>query len=392
MKKFFKFYIFFILVYFLQGIKALPSQALYYLMREDWGLTVQKIAYIGAISTIAWVIKPVYGLISDLLPIRRKRTKYYLLFNYFAMVVLGVWIYFCGLNLTTLIATNILFGLFLASSDVFCDSVMCQKEKEYNMQGKIQSVQWFAIGVAGLITSLGGAFIAKYYNYRIAYILFTIFPAIMFVYLLKNYKEKDSTKKSVEVLANIKKAFKNKQLWVALAFLFCFYLSPSFGVPLMVKMREVLNIDKMFIGLLGTVGTIFGLIGYALYFFKVHKFELKGMLYLMVMVSAIMTLFYLYIPNQWVLLAYNIAFGTVGAIIHLIILSYCAKITPEGAEGFTFAGIMSVLNGGAMGSSALGGFLYSRVGYNNLVVISAVMTVLCLIFIPKLKLGLKNEV
>jgi len=391
MKKFFKFYLFFILVYFLQGIKALPSQALYYLMREDWGLTVQKIAYIGAISTIAWVIKPVYGLISDLLPIRRKRTKYYLLFNYFAMVVLGVWIYFCGLNLNTLIATNILFGLFLASSDVFCDSVMCQKEKEFNMQGKIQSVQWFAIGVAGLITSLGGAYIAKYYNYRIAYILFTVFPAIMFVYLLKTYKEKDSTKKSVEVLRNIKKAIKNKQLWVALVFLFCFYLSPSFGVPLMVKMREVLHIDKMFIGLLGTVGTIFGLIGYALYFFKVHKFALKPMLYLMVMVSAITTLFYLYIPNQWVLLGYNIVFGTIGAIIHLIILSYCAKITPEGAEGFTFAGIMSILNGGAMGSSALGGFLYPKVGYNNLVIISAVMTALCLIFIPRLKIGLKNE-
>lgn len=391
MRKFFKFYLFFILVYFLQGIKALPSQALYYLMREDWGLTVQKIAYIGAISTIAWVIKPVYGLISDLLPIRKKRTKYYLLFNYFAMVVLGVWIYFCGLNLTTLIATNILFGLFLASSDVFCDSVMCQKEKEFNMQGKIQSVQWFAIGVAGLITSLGGAYIAKYYNYKLAYLLFTFFPILMFIYLLKTYKEPDSTKQSIEVLGNIKKSLKNKQLWLALIFLFCFYLSPSFGVPLMVKMREILQIDKMFIGLLGTVGTIFGLIGYVLYFFKIHKIALKPLLYVMVGISAILTLFYLYIPNQWVLLGYNIVFGTIGAIIHLIILSYCAKITPEGAEGFTFAGIMSILNGGAMGSSALGGYLYPIVGYNNLVIISAVMTLICLAFIPYLKLGLKYE-
>lgn len=382
-----KFYTFFILVYFLQGIKGLPSQSLYYLMREQWGLSVTKIAYIGAIATIPWIIKPLYGLLSDLVPIKNKRTKYYLLFNYASMVILGLYIFFNGLTLITLILTNVAFGLFLASSDVFCDSIMCQKEKKYNMNGKIQSVQWFAIGVAGLITSLGGAYIAKYYNYRIAYLVFAIFPAIMFFYLIKYYKEKDSQKKKTEVLQNIKKAIKQKQLWIALGFLFCYYLSPSFGIPLMVKMREVLHIDKMFIGVLGTIGTVFGLIGYALYFFKVHKFDLKRMLYLMVIFSTISTLFYLYIPNQWVLLTYNIIFGTAGAILHLILLAYCAKITPEGAEGFTFAVITSILNAGAMGGSVLGGFLYPKIGYNNLVIISALMTLICILFIPYLKIG-----
>jgi len=386
-----KFYIFFILIYFLQGIRGLPKQSLYYLMREQWGLSVAKIAYIGVLTTIPWIIKPLYGLLSDLVPIRKKRTKYYLLFNYACMVILGIYVFFNGLTLMTLILTGIAFGVFLASSDVFCDSVMCQYEKRYNMKGKIQAVQWFSIGVAGFITSLGGAYIAKYYNYRLAYLLFSLFPAIMFVYLLKYYKEKDSKKKRVEVLKNIKKAFKNKQLWLALAFLFCYYLSPSFGIPLMVKMREVLHIDKMFIGVLGTVGTVFGLIGYALYFFKVHKFDLKRMLYFMVIFSTIATLFYLYIPNQWVLLTYNIIFGTVGAILHLILLAYCAKITPAGAEGFTFAGITSVLNAGMMGSSALGGFLYSKIGYSNLVILSALMTLICILFIPHLKIGQNEE-
>ncbi len=385
------FYLFFILVYFLQGIKGLPSQPLYYLMRETWKLPVSTIAYIGALTTIPWIIKPLYGLISDLFPIRRKRTKYYLLFNYCSMTILGIIIWIFGLNLVTLIITNLLFALFIASSDVFCDSVMCQYEKKYNMQGKLIVCQWSSIEIAALITSLGGAYIAKYFDYKLAYGLYSIFPFIMFIYLLKYFKEEDTLpKQRPEVLKNIKKALKHKQLWLSLAFLFYFYLSPSFGIPLMVKMREVLHIDKMFIGVLGMTGTIFGLLGYILYFFKFHKFNLKKMLYFTVIFSFISSLFYLYIPNQWILLIYNIIFGTIGAILHIVILTYCAKITPDGAEGFTYAGITSILNAGSMGSSALGGFLYPRVGYNNLVLISAFATLACIFFMPYLKIGGKN--
>jgi len=153
----------------------------------------------------------------------------------------------------------------------------------------------------------------------------------------------------------------------------------------MIKMRETLHIDKMFIGLLGTVGTTFGIIGYILYFFKIYKFNLKKLLYFAVLFSGLTTFCYLYIPNQWTLLVYNILFGTIGAIIHLTILSHCAKITPKGNEGFTFAGIMSILNLGSMFSGYLGAFLYDKIGYNNLVIISALFTIVCVFFIPKLR-------
>jgi len=157
----------------------------------------------------------------------------------------------------------------------------------------------------------------------------------------------------------------------------------------------VMGIDKMFIGFLGSVSTTFGLLGYALYFFKAHKFNLRRMLYFTVLFSASTTLCYLWIPSKWTLLTYNVMFGSIGAITHLIILAYSAKITPDGNEGFTFAIITSVLNLGAAGSGLLGGALYERfcmyfsqlMAYNILVVISAVFTFACLFFIPYLKIG-----
>jgi predicted MFS family arabinose efflux permease len=210
----------------------------------------------------------------------------------------------------------------------------------------------------------------------------------MIYFILKKHKEPNVKPKQLNIvqLKKCGKALFNKALAIPMLFLFCYFLSPSFGTPLMVQMREVLHMDKMMIGFLGSVGTVFGLLGYLLYFLKLHKWDLQKLLYFSVGFGAFSTLWYLYIPNQWWLLTYSIILGTVGAISHLIILAYVAKITPKGYEALVFAGLCSVLNLGSMGSSYIGGILYDVIGYNSLVIISALFTFICLFFIPYLKL------
>ena len=73
-------------------------------------------------------------------------------------------------------------------------------------------------------------------------------------------------------------------------------------------------------------------------------------------------------------------------ISQLVILDYAAQITPKEAEAFTFAGLCSVMNLGAMGSGVLGGWLYPRIGLNWLIIVSGLFTFLCLLFIPHLKI------
>lgn len=381
-------YLFFSMIYWCQGIWGLQSSPIYYLLREIWNLSVSQIALIGAITTIPWTIKPLWGIIVDSFPLFKKKTKYWLVLNYSIISLLSLSIWMFGLNLWTMIATGIIFGICFSFNDVAGDGFVCVLEKKFNLQGKLQAISWFSLSLAGLITSLGGAWIAKYYDYRLAFLLCAISPLVMVYFILKYHSEPMVKPKKLN-LTQLKlfwNALFNKTMAIPMAFLFFYFVSPSFGTPLMVQMREVLHMDKMMIGFLGSVGTVFGLIGYALYFFKYHKYEMKKLLYFTVGFGAFSTLWYLWIPNQWWLLAYSVILGTVGAISHLVILAYVAKITPKGYEALTFAGLCSVLNLGSMGSSYLGGLLYDFTGYNALVVISAIFTLICLFFIPKLQI------
>jgi len=242
--------------------------------------------------------------------------------------------------------------------------------------------------MASLIVAFGGAYIAEHYHYSVAYYLGMICPALMIFFVYKYCDEPDSERKPVnwDRLKEIKNVLFAKKMLVPIGFLFFYFLSPSFGMALQTHMKEVLLMDKITIGILRTVGTVFGMLGYLLYFFKFHKVNLTKLLYFTVGFGAFSTLWYLWIPSATWIFAYSIVLGTVGAISHLVILSYLAKITPEGHEAIVFAGLCSVLNLGSMGSGMLGGFLYDFIGYSWLVIISALFTLLCLFFIPHLKL------
>ncbi len=380
-------YLLFSLIYWNQGIWGLKAAPLYYLQRETWGLSASMIALIGCIITIPWTIKPLWGIIVDSCPLKGKKSKYWLILNYSVIFIISILVAIFGLNIYTLVLTGFLTGIAFAFSDVAGDGLVCVLEKKYKLQGKLQAISWASISLAGLVTSLGGAYISEHYNYRLAFLICAIFPLMMIFFLLKKHKEPDVKPKKInkEQLLKFWKALFNKTLAVPMLFLFCFYLSPSFGTPLMIHMRESMHINKMMIGVLGATGTVFGIIGYMLYFFKFYKFNLTKLLYFSVIFGIISTLCYLYIPNQWWLLGYSIVLGTVGAISHLVILAYVAKITPKGYEALVFAGICSILNLGTMGSGYIGGFLFDLIGFNWLVIVSALFTAICLVFIPKLK-------
>jgi len=381
-----KLYIVFALIYAIQGINGLPGQAVYYLVRESWGWEVSTINMIGAICMIPWIIKPIYGLISDCLPLWQRRTKWYLIINYSIILSICLYVIAFGLNFWSILITGLVAGFALAFNDVACDSVMVRAEQKAGTLGRIQSVQWTSIGVIGLIVSMGGAYIAEYWGYKPAYALMMILPTfgIWFIWKYHNEERSKPTRQWSEIKQMLK-GFLDKRLLFGAIFLYCLYAPPSFGTPLMVQMREVLYIDKIFIGILGTAPSATAILGYLVYFKWGFKWNMKKKLYWCIAFGVISSLFYLYIPNQWVLLSYGIVFGLFNGIIHLTILSYAVKIVPKGSEGFIFAGMMSVLNFGTQTSISLGGLLYKPLGYNGLVILSACFMIIPLMFMKYLK-------
>ena len=385
-------FLFFILVYANQGLSDLPSQCIYYLTRETWKLSATMLGIIGFMIGLAWYIKPLFGILTDYFSIKKYRTKYYLYINYIFIILACLFVVFFGLNFITLLITLTLINFAIAFNDVANDCQMVQLEKKYKLQGRIQSLQWSALGIGGLIVALGGAWIANTFpeplNYKIAYACVSILPILTLIYLFKKYKEvpvKRVKKFKFHHLKNqFKKAFSNKSFILCLLFIMCLNFCPSFGTALRIKLREELFVDKMFLGWLGATGTVLSLIGYMLYYWKAYKFSMKKLLYFMIIFSGLTNLCYLYIPNKWTILVYSIMFGAFNGIAFLALLSFFARIVPTGGEGLFYALVTSVSNLSTRIGGVFGGVIYDHFGYNLNVIISACLTLACIFFIPRL--------
>jgi len=385
-------FLFFILVYANQAFSGLMDSCIYYLTRENWHLSAGTIGLIGLITGLAWYIKPLWGFLLDYCPIKNYRSKYYLRYSYIFLLCIYAFVIFYGLpNVLTIIITGLLINFCIGINDVANDTVMVNLEQKYNLKGKIQALQWSSSAVAGLVVLILGGFLAQNFayhvGYRIAYGIAGLLPIGTLFYLYKYYKEDpiQEIRKHTNFFKDILKVL-NPQILLCLGFVACFQLCPSFGTALMIKARESMGVGKMFLAYVGATGTVLGLIGYLLYYWKAYKYPLKKLLYFMVVFSAVTNLFYLYIPNKWFLVIYNIAFGAFSGIAFLSLLAFFAKIVPKGSEGMIYAVITSLSNLCARGGSYLGGTIYDHYGYNTNVIVSTVLTLLCLFFIPHLKI------
>jgi MFS family permease len=69
----------FAVVYFAQGMWDLPAQPIAFVLKEHLGYSATQVASFFAVTTLPWLIKPAYGLISDGVPLFGRRRQSYLI-------------------------------------------------------------------------------------------------------------------------------------------------------------------------------------------------------------------------------------------------------------------------------------------------------------------------
>ena len=379
-----------ILVYFSQGIGSLASQPLFFYLKETLHLPPSTVMYLGSLIIAPWMIKPVYGWISDTFPLFGCRRKSYMMVS--GLLCTGTALFIgcaAALPLIILYVVLILDSAGGALKDVAVDGIMVEEGQRLGLTGRIQAIQWGSLTCATLISGLAGGYIAEHFDYRFSFKLIAVFPAL--VALIVSFYSEKPLDRSVRPAA-LKEVIKNKQLLFSMAFLFLLWFSPSFGVPLSFKMRDELHFSKIAMGFLGTLGSAFSILG-AVWYWKVStRIDLKKWLYWSTAVSAVSTFAYLYVTRTSILV-YTVLFGAANMAIQLIVMDFSARICPKGKEATTFALLTSVLNFGMFMSGVVGGKLYDLVGYNWLVIISGVTTLLCLPMIPYLQIeqGITNH-
>jgi predicted MFS family arabinose efflux permease len=194
--------------------------------------------------------------------------------------------------------------------------------------------------------------------------------------------------------AGLRDVFRHKGIWILSGFLFLWNFSPSFGAPFFYYCVDTLKFSASFLGILQAVTSAGALLGSVLYGLVFARFPVRKFLFVAVFVGVISTLSYFIYFSPWIVaqgallrglaLGMNFFLGIASAVIFLALLNLAARTSPQFAGGTVFALLMSFYNLGQMGSSALGGFLFPKIGLEPLIFLSAGFSLLVLFLIPHL--------
>ena len=334
---------------------------------------------ISSITTFAWLIKPLLGYCIDNFFTKRSWVFLSLFLDIILVAVLGLKV----LPLVILVGFLIFNSTNAAFRDVAVDGIMCVEGKKYSATGKIQSIQWISISVATLLTGIGGGIIAQNWGYQAAFLL--LIPVYILVGIPTFFYAEENLRSSSprsKLFSDMKKLFADKRILIVGLFIFLYKYSPSFGTPLFFLQRDEFKWGKVWIGTLGTIGTVFGIIGSVLYYKFSTKINIKKWLFFSVFLGAVTTLSYLYYTPVTAV-AYDIIYSLIGMFIFLMIMDFMARNSTKGLEATSFALLCSFSNLALVTSNLSGAYLLPLIGLKWLIVISALTSFLCLPLINK---------
>jgi len=349
-------------------------------MKETLGFSPEKIMVLSSITISAWLVKPIIGYAIDNFFNKR-------IWIFIALALDIVLVSFLGLfslPIVLLVTFLLINSTDAAFRDVAVDGIMCVEGKKYKATGKIQSIQWISINVAGLLTGIGGGFIAEKWGYKMGFLC--LIPVYLLVGITAYfYKETpaEEGKVSSTLISDLKKLFSHKKLLLVGIFIFLYKYSPSFGTPLFFVQRDEFKWSKIWIGWLGTISTVFGILGSMLYYKVSQKINIRKWLFFSVFLGAITSLSYLYYTPITAVI-YDVVYSLIRMFIFLMVMDFMARSSINGLEATSFALLCSFSNLAIPASSLSGAFLLPRLGLKWLIILSALTSFLCLPLINKI--------
>jgi MFS family permease len=377
------------IVYFAQGMWYLPNQTIT-ISLKDGGLSAGQVAGFFAITTVPWLIKPVYGLLSDFVPLFGYHRKSYLLLTSATAAAAGLFLGVTGDHAYWRMAAFFtLMALGLAFTDVLVDALMVENGKPMGLTGAFQSVQWGAITTASILVGELGGYLAENRRLHAAFFLAACFPLVsllMAAFFVREAPARADREAFATTWAAIRDALREREVWVVGGFLLFWTFSPSFGPAMLYYQTDVLHFSQQFIGHLAALAAVAGVAGAFIYAPLSRRVPLTRLINFSIGVAVIGTLAYLVYRGPVSALVIDVVFGCVGMLTQLAFLDLAAKSCPRRVEATFFALLMSVYNGGTQISQNIGGRFYDSFGFTPLVLVSTAFTAAAWLLVPLVKI------
>ncbi len=398
-------------VYFVQGILGLSRLAVSFFLKDELLLSPVEVSALLGIVFLPWMIKPVFGFISDGLPIFGYRRRPYLILS--GILGTASWVSLATIVHTSWAATLAiaLGSLSVAMSDVIVDSLVVERARGESQAkaGSLQSLCWGVSAIGGLITAYFSGLLLQYFTTRTVFGITALFPLIVsgVAWLItESPVSKDAPDSNhtnplpiKHQLRQLRQAISQKRIWLPTAFIFIWQATPNAESAFFYFSTNELHFEPEFLGRVNLVTSFASLAGVWIFqrFLKSIPFRvifawstvLSSLLGMTMLLLVTHTNRQLGIDDHWFSLGDSLILTVMGKIAFMQVMVLAARLCPSGVEATLFALLMSIFNSAGTVSQALGALITYWLGITAtnfeslwlLVVITNLSTLLPLPFI-----------
>ncbi len=396
-----------LVVYAVQGILGISRLAVSFFLKDDLGLSPAEVAALTGIAALPWAIKPVFGFISDGLPIFGYKRRPYLVLS--GLLGVSAWLGLANFVHSSATATLaiVMTSLSVAFSDVIVDSLIVERARSESLSksGSLQSLCWAASALGGLLTAYFSGVLLEHFTTRTVFMFTAVFPLIVSAMAWLIAEEpvvQDAGAGKVLVKAQMQElwqAMQQKVIWLPTLFLFLWQCTPTAESAFFYFSTNELGFTPEFLGRVRLVTSLAALVGVWLFqrFLKTIPFRqifawttiLSSLLGLTTLLLVTHTNRDLGIDDHWFALGDSLILTVMGQLTFMPVLVLAARLCPPGIEATLFATLMSVLNLSGLVSKEGGALLTHLLGVTDtnfdklwlLVLITNLGSMLPLIFI-----------
>jgi hypothetical protein len=390
--------LFFAIVYVVEGIGqgrvGIVFQPISFYLKEIGWTPLDVTAYL-ALLNFPWVIKPVFGLVSDFVPLFGYRRKSYLVIASLVAAVSFGWI--SRLSDPRDIAPLFLLTAYaMATASTLCGALLAENGQKFSLSSAFVNQQWLWFYIAVMAASFVGGELVQLLGavqaFQASTAIAAVAPVAMLLatlYLLDEEKTPINRAEMLHTLRSALAALSSRKLYLVAAFLFLYSFAPGFGTPLYYYMTDGLKFSQSYIGILGSITSAGWIAGALMHRFLLQKMSTRRQLYLSIVLGTLSATSFLLLTGEVSAAIVNFANGVALMIATISTLTLAADFCPSRAEGFAFAGLMSVSNLADIFSTNVGAFLYEKVFDSHLaplIIVSAATTAIAAVLIPPLRL------
>ncbi|MBD2329918.1 folate/biopterin family MFS transporter [Alkalinema sp. FACHB-956] len=349
-----------LLVYFVQGILGLARLAVSFFLKDELALGPAEVSSLLGIVSIPWMVKPLFGFISDGLPILGYRRRPYLILS----GILGVasWVSLAtlvhsGWSATLAIALG---SLSIAMSDVIVDSLVVERARAESQSaaGSLQSLCWGASAVGGLLTAYFSGSLLQQFSTQTVFLITATFPlivsAVAWLIAETPLDEKPNWAVITQQFGQLKQAISQRSIFLPTLFLFLWQATPTGESAFFYFTTNELGFEPEFLGRVRLVTSFASIAGIWIFQRFLKKISFRVIFGWSTVIASVLGLSALIlvthlnrelgISDRWFSLGDSLILTVMGQIAFMPVLVLAARLCPPGVEATLFALLMSVVN------------------------------------------------